>query len=300
MFKVGGIGMVGTTADGEAMARLVLETPSQVSFGGHRLDQEELERVHLEKYRFDVLTSTGVLPFDQVKRGANPPDFVVSTPSGEERIECTGLTLQKRRDAFALFDRFKARLLQAAQEESFTNLENCMVAVWFGNGEDLPPRSQDEDTVRRFVEALRGTRVDRAAVAALSNQIAKGEFPETFPAAASSTVSVDDCGGCSVNPVDSRLLGEPFGQAAGFDVQLNMSLTVTSSDVQAELQRIVKKKDETDIDRLLVSVGAPDQSGSFFPGETLVVEQLPPAAIATQHIETVTIHNYQSGAIRDL
>src|SRR6266487_4297501 len=106
----------GSTQDGEPMAILALELPLQVPFGGRRLSQAEIERVHLEKYRVDALLQSGVLPFDAVAAGPNPPDFLVDTPTGSEGIECAALAFEKRRRAFALFRHFRSRLLADARE----------------------------------------------------------------------------------------------------------------------------------------------------------------------------------------
>lgn len=112
---IGATWLGGHTEEGERFALLTFEAPSQIRFGGRRLT---LERVQLEKYRLDVLTDTGPLPFEHVTAvtaGEDPPDFVVATPSGDEGIECASLTLDKRRRGYGLFDHFRARLLEAAQ-----------------------------------------------------------------------------------------------------------------------------------------------------------------------------------------
>jgi hypothetical protein len=297
---VGGIALGGTTADGEAMTVLALEMPPKIPLGVRRLTQEELERVHLEKYRIDFLLATGALPFDDVTRGSNPPDFLVSTPSRIEGVECAALTIQKRRDAFALFDRFRARLLKAARHEPFPHLRDCAITVRFGDGMDLPPRAHDEATVERFVEVLRNARIDRAAIAAAWAQATREGFPKRFPVDAFPIFPVGEAGEMQIDPVEANTLQGNFAQETGFDVQLNMSLMVKQSEVQDEFERVVRKHDARGVDRLILSVSAPNHDGFVLRTEGLVVEQLPPVRVSAKHIETLTIHNFDSGAIRDL
>jgi hypothetical protein len=300
MWRVQSIVPVGVTAAGEGWAVLGFEAPTQIDLGMPRLSKEDLEQVHLEKYQRDAAAATGVTPFQNVKRGTNPPDFVVTTPSGEEGIECAAFALRKRRDGFALFDRFRARLLQAARSEPFPHLADCTVTVRFGDGTDLPPKAQDQITVERFIEVLRQARVDRAAVAGASAQFSGSEPPPRLPEGLFRTFSVGKAGEVQADPVAPNSLHGEFARETGFDVHLNMSLPVTRSEVQAEFERILRKHDHPGVDRLLISLSAPDRAGLAFPNESLVVDQLPPNPVTTDHIRIVTIHNYLTGEVRDV
>lgn len=292
--------LAGHTEDGEPIAILALEAPSKIHFGGRRLTKRELERVHLEKYRLDMLIATGVLPFDGVTEGGNPPDFIVTTPWREEGIECAAFALQKRRDAYGLFDRFRARLLEARQREGLPHLADCVISVWFGSGGGLPPKTHDQATVDQLVEMLREARIDRAGVSALSQRIAREGFPESLADESVPIFSAGEAGGACIAPVEPNSLQGPYAQAAGFDVGLSMSLTVTRSDVQTELERIVEKHDKPGVDRLLISVGAPDRGGLIFPSESLVIDQLAPAPVTIKHIRVVTMHTFLTGGVREL
>jgi hypothetical protein len=293
----------GQTEGGEPVAILTLETPMKIPFGGRRLTKPELERAHLEKYRLDVLTATGVLPFDTVMQGGDPPDFVVATPAGAEGVECAALALQQRRHAYALFERFRTRLLDAARQEPFTHLADCVAAIWFGNGNKLPPPANDETAVDQLVAMLRAAQVDRAAIAEFNAQVAQEGLPETLPLGSGAVpiFEAGDAGGANITPLDPNSLQGPFPEATGFDLRLQMTVTVTSSDVQTELERLVTNHDQPGVDRLLISIGAPNRDGLLFPGEPLVFEQLPPPApVETRHIRVVTMHGFTTGAVRDL
>lgn len=175
-----------------------------------------------------------------------------------------------------------------------------MVTARFGDGTDLPPKAQDRATVERFIEVLRQARVDRAAVAAANAQFSGSEPPPRLPEGLFPTFSVGEAGEVQVDPVVPNSLQGEFARETGFDVHLNMSLPVTRSEVQAEFERIVRKHDQPGVDRLVVSLSAPDRAGLAFPNESLVVDQLPPVAVPTRHIRAVEIHNYLTGAIREV
>jgi hypothetical protein len=290
----------GRTEDGEQFSILTLEAPPTISLGGRRLSKPEIERLHLEKYRLDVLVTTGVLPFDSVIRGERP-DFVVTTPDGDEGLDCTALTLEKRRNAYALFERFRSGILAAALEKAFPSLRDCLVSVWFGKGGDLPPKAHDQSTVDRLVKVLRESRIDRAAVAALSDRIAREGFPESLAGEPGvPIVSAGDAGGASITPVEPNSLQGDFPEQTGFEVTLAMSIRVTKSDVQTELSRVVEAHDTAGVDRLLVNVGGPDRSGLLYPGEDLVVGQLQPEPLVTSNVKSVVLHSFVTGEMREL
>jgi hypothetical protein len=283
------------------MAILTLELPLRISFGGRPLTQHELERVHLEKYRLDALLASGELPFDGVSSGSNPPDFVVRTPSGTEGIECAALTLQKRRHAHDLFDRFRARLREAARQKPFPHLADCSVLVWFGSGNDLPPKRNDQVTVDKLVDMLRSATVDREAAAALADRIAREGFPESLAGEPGLGIhSADDAGGANISPVEPNSLRSEFATETGFEVGLSMALPITAAEVQHEFERILTQHDQEGVDRLLISIGAPDRDGFLFPAEALVIDQLPPSPAATGHIQVITLHQFVAGQFHDL
>src|SRR5438093_5544578 len=62
-----------------------------------------------------------------------------------------------------------------------------------------------------------------------------------------------------------------------------MSLMIRESEVQTAFEDLVRDHDNPGVDRLLISVAAPDRLGRIFPGEALVVESLPPRPVAGRH-----------------
>jgi hypothetical protein len=198
------------------------------------------------------------------------------------------------------FGRIRARLLDAARQEAFGHLADCSILIWFGSGNELPPRKQDQTIVDQLVGMLRDARIDRKAVAALADQIVREGFPERLDPEAAGIVSAGDAGGANITPVEPNTLGSEFAKRTGFEINLSMALRVTASEIQREIERIVAQHDKPGVDRLLISIGAPDRDGFLYPGEPLVVNQLPPDPVLTRHIGVVTTHSFMTGEVRDL
>jgi len=167
-------------------------------------------------------------------------------------------------------------------------------------GNDLPPTRHDEETVATLVEALRAAEIDRDAIAELSNRIAREGFPQSLAGEPLPIVSVERVGGANISPVDPGSLTTEFAQETGFEVALSMALRITASELQAEVERVVLQHDQPGVDRLLISVGAPDRDGLVFPSEPLVVEQPPLQPVATENMKEITLHFFGSGEIRGL
>jgi hypothetical protein len=77
-------------------------------------------------------------------------------------------------------------------------------------------------------------------------------------------------------------------------------LPITAAEVQHEFERILTQHDQEGVDRLLISIGAPDRDGFLFPAEALVIDQLPPSPAATGHIQVITLHQFVAGQFHDL
>jgi hypothetical protein len=80
--------MEGMTEDGERMVHVVMEQPETIRGFGEPVTKATMERLHLEKYRFDVILQSSVVPFNRVEEGSDPPDFVVEAPGAWEAWDC--------------------------------------------------------------------------------------------------------------------------------------------------------------------------------------------------------------------
>jgi hypothetical protein len=110
----------GTTEDGERMIIVTSENPERVTGFDHSVAQLTLERLHLERWRFDYILCTISVPFDGVSRGADPPDFVVEVDGRAVGLDCAVLARERRRTAYALLRRLQGRLAPGAEGRDFS------------------------------------------------------------------------------------------------------------------------------------------------------------------------------------
>lgn len=261
--------------------------------------KEVLERVQLEKYRLDCLVRTGSVPFEDVRRGAEPPDFEVMCAESWRRLDCVALTIEQKRLAEALFTKLIEKVAIAGEDRPLEHLAGTQVAMWFGHGSQLPPRATDHSTVTEIVDSLVQVEVDREGIAKLTADIAAHGFPEKFPSGF--TVVDTQRFGFQVTPVDSWQPSNALSEQLGFDLSLSYTLAIT--DIYSELQRLVSGHDNGKIDELLVVVGGPNRDGICFPAEHLFgpwLRENPVEPLTAQHISRVTAHVWLSGDVLDL
>lgn len=299
--SVSAVGLQGVVADeSERMIIVGMETPMPLWTPESRLDKEIVERLHLERYRSDYLMATGRLPFDDVRRGKDPPDFVVEAAAGQEGVECTAFTLEQRRSAYRMFARLRT-LLADRGEESFPNLRDTAVMVWFGLGSGLPPKRGDRDLVDALVKCMQEARIDRDRLAEVADQIAREGFPQEFPEGGAAIYwTPGKEAGFQVVPIAPSGLVGPFAKEMSFACELSMSTQVNESAVRTELERLIRQHDQEGIDHLLITLGGPDQDGLVYPAEEQLVAlfadnvlQSPPV----KHLKRVSSHAFRSGGI---
>ncbi len=261
--------------------------------------KEILERVQLEKYRLDCLVRTGDVPFEDVRRGAEPPDFEVMRGESWRRLDCVALTVQEKRLAEALFTKLVEKVAVAGEDRSLEHLAGTHVTIWFGQGSQLPPRATDHSIVEEIVDALARVKVDREEIAKLTTNIAAHGWPETLPIGFA--VVDEQHFGFQVAPVDGWQPSNALSEQLGFDLSLSYPLII--ADIHSELQRLVSGHDNGKIDELLVVIGGPNRDGICFPAEHTFgpwLRENPIESLTAQHISSVTAHVWLSGDVFDL
>ena len=127
--------------------------------------KEVLERVQLEQYRLDYLVRTESVPFEDVRRGADPPDFELNFAESWRRLDCVALTVEQKRLAEALFTKLIEKVAAAGEDRSLKHLAGTQVGMWFSHGSQLPPRATGYSTVAEIVDSLEQVDVDREGIA---------------------------------------------------------------------------------------------------------------------------------------
>jgi len=283
-------------SEGERLVLTFFDTPIQIA--SPFPSKEALERAQLEKYRLDYLLRLGEVPFEDVRRGAEPPDFLVMRDGTPHGVDCAALALEKKRLAEALFTKLIQKV--AAKDNTFLrHLARTHVTVWFSHGTELPPRVTDHSIVPELIEALEHVNVDRDRIGRITADIARHGFPQTFP---EEIAIVDkESFGFQVAPLDSWQARDALSAQLGFDVSLSFPFAI--QDVRAEMQRLVSSHDNDRINQLLVSIGGPNRDGVCFPAEhdlSSLLKEDPLGPVSAQHISQVTAHTWSSGEFFDV
>jgi hypothetical protein len=291
-----GVGLGGTDAGGEEFLLVAMEAPSRLPGVGGTLPKETMERLHLERYRFDHIAQRGTAPFEAVHPGADPPDFVIVANGIEVRLDCVAWALESRRTRYALFTRLRQRLAAGVEGRDFSGIAGTQVGIWFGEGMvGLPARPNDDAIITAILDLLAGAEVDRDAVNANNAEIAKtGGLPEQIPPGViTQGQAPDGSAGFLANVVCEpeeavAVLGE-----LGFQALLHMPDQVPLKEALDELQRIVDKHDKPEIEALLITAGGPDREGICYPAESLIASNLATEGhltVTADHLKAATLH----------
>jgi hypothetical protein len=288
--------------DGERVLVLVGETPHRVLGVDDTLTKEVLERFHLESFRADHVLRFGEPPFDRVRQGGNPPDFVLVENGSKTPLDCVAFADNDRRLGFHLMDELKAKAVAVAGTRSFDGVAGGVVSVWFGPTiSDLPPKARDRNLIQPLLDEISACEPDRAALAAHADEVARAGFAETSPPVGTTGALPDGSAGFVVNFVGDATARFPNGMP--FDLQLARQAEFTYSDAVAQLRRLVDRHDKDEIRHLLVTAGGPDRSGIRYPGEEALaafVLEVSDLRITTRHLERVTLHLWSARQIADV
>ncbi len=259
------------------------------------------ERMHLDRYCTDHLLATGVLPYESVANGADPPDFAGQAAGEDRAIECTQFTVRGRRQAHGLFKAVRQAVLVAARDsrEQFARLHGCVVYMYFGGGSGpigLPPRDTDSEAIAEIIDALAHYDADP-----LRLWVERGaEMPERPDLAPTTTAH-----GCTLYAVPMALAAPvtSFFVATGFELGFGMPTTHRPAEAWEDIIRLIERKDKEGADDLLITASGPEEAGFSFPSEqwiaTLGLEG-PRAAPATRHLKRVRLHFWNTGRIVEL
>ncbi len=289
-------------SEGERAIVPFFDTPTQIVLPFP--SKEALERAQLEKYRLDYLLRFGEVPFEDVRRGAEPPDFLVMRDGSPYGVDCTALALEEKRLAEALFTRLIQKVA-ANDNASLEHLAGTHITIWFGHGTELPPRVSDHSTVEEIIETLEHVEVDRDRFARTATDLAAHGFPDTMPQTFPADLGVVEKESFSfqVAPTDSWQPRDQLSAQLGFNVLLSLPIMVEEARIRMELQRLVSDHDNGQTNQLLVVIGGPNRDGVCFPAEhalSLWLKEDAVKPVSAQHISQVTAHTWISGEIFDI
>ena len=292
----------GFTADGEPMMVLATEQPQPTPGFTGRITKDVLERIHLERFRGDYLLRHGHVPFEEVRVGPNPPDFIV-VGEVDEALDCAAFAVETRRLGYRLVDHLRRRLLDDAGTRDFSGVRDSVVTVtFFGIDEYLPPKRTDDGIVEPLRDTIASLHIDREAVARFIAETARDDqMPDRLPVTVATTP--DGLAHVTANPIDaSQLPSGPLVERFGFGLTFNMPHQHRIGELTPELQRLVTQHDYPTIEHLLVTAGGPDVDGIRYPSEEALAAFLLDHApgVVAKHISRVTMHLWQTTEVRDI
>jgi hypothetical protein len=297
---IGAMFLGGTTAEGEPTLMVSAENPDKIQGFDGEVDKARLERFHLECYRADHVLQFGDAPFGEVAAG-DRPDFIVTARDAQVHLDCAALADHHRRLGFRLMNHLRERLIAGGGGRDFSGVAGCLLSMWFGEKlDELPPKRWDDSIIEPLLDAVADCKVDHAAIARLTQEIAERGFPQVLPPVIETGKTPDESAGFVANAVLGPTEGVLFSTGLGFEVQLHLPEQVTYGSAQVNLDRIVNQHDQPQIEHLLLTAGGPDRTGMRFPGEEAIagfLAEQPALHVEVQHLRRVTLHLWSARRI---
>lgn len=276
------------------------ETPLSMfpTFG--RVAKQQLERLHLDRYATDMLLATGSRPFGKAIAGADPPDFVVESPSGQMAIDCIQFAIEGRRQVHALFRALRDAVL-ADDPARFSHLAGLQVYLWVVDKTTtdlaLPPRHTNLGFVAALADRLATFRFDPS----------KHRIPGVGPLPDNVAIETEPVSGECVfyaTPLSHSFPLSPFFSRTGFEIGFAYPTSHARDQSWEQLASKLRDHDKPTNEEVLVTVGGPASDGLVFPSEHILFDflmQEPPAPhLALKHVRRVVAHSWDTGAVAEL
>lgn len=261
---------------------------------GGPLAKGTLEKLHLQRYCTDRLYVDGVLPYEDLTTGDDPPDFSARLPDGSQvGVDVTQLAVAGRIAAQVQFEQVQAAILDCSLS-NLSHLRGHFLYMWFTDpsGDGRPHRQSE--SVAKTLAALRAYRPDTSW--------ANEPMPPPGTKAKSDVQAVSN--GCRFYAVELRdaVPASAFYEATGFELVLAYQSTHNVNAALKELRRLVDKHDKPEIQHLVVTVGGPKANGVAYPSESILFDAgiqagYPRLEPAPRHLTKVVIHLWRDGRI---
>ncbi len=297
---------------GEKFIQLGADTGRVVPGLPTPMSQQDIEHLHLYRYRDDYVGQRGTLPFQSARPGSNPPDFVITGENGDTwALDCAVFADPSRRMAADMMRIFREKLRLSAGKRDFSRIRGCEVSVHFSESMDaLPPKQKDREAIiESLLDAMETCSYDREAWIRLNAEIAEdpdqrmlGEWPKN-------DFSLENGSGFYVNLIYPDAESRSMSLGLGFEVRLHMQSLYFVSGLFARLNKLVADHDDPKNQHLLITAGGPDEHARYYPDEEVTAwfllnehPDLRPGAkgLKVNHLRRVTIHSWGSKTIVDL
>jgi hypothetical protein len=260
------------------------------------LDQQALERRHLERFSADFRRGAGSEPYshwEQLPRGCDPPDFRATANGLTRGVDLTQFGLRERRRARDRFENFRDVVL-AADRTRLAHLRGLAIFAWvFREPRTMGLPHGTRGRREALLRALESYRFDPS----------KGQVPPSGPLPkVAPQVDMHRAGGWQFMavPILSQPPRSAFYHELGFELGFVFPSTHTRSELWQTLVDQIRDHDTGPTEDLVCTFGAPDTYGLTYPSETEVcdfmLEAIPPLPMP-QYIQRVYVHEWETGRI---
>lgn len=277
-------GMINSMGLRSADGTLMLGAEHAERLWEDRVSKSLLERMQLEKFRYDYLMRHRSMPCEAPREGGDPPDFLVLIDGVETRLDLAALTIPRRREQHKMFSALVTDGWLGAPQPAHAGLDICISFNLPGSEFHVPSR-RDKELIRDAAAAIRNLAPDRAAYERYMAEHAQSGLPAALPL---DLIRWDD-------PAGRFGLSWNFTQQPAPNLRLNLSTTIGHDAVAQEVQRVVTKHDKPEIEVLLLSLGSPDQDGYRYTTEEFM-DSLLPAEVSADYLTAIHVHVWGSGA----
>lgn len=274
--------LLGRTPEGRQIAAIMNVTNERVldrsSFPGDSTDWKEWrEALQVEAFLGSLLVRDVKL-----RRGEDPPDFILNIHGVGRKLEVTQLSLVDLRGEYNRARRFESYLeIHLAHFfDGQPHLEHAYIEVSISSA----PRNRDFDPLRSTIE----TRL-RTDLGLVGDGI---DFSQGLPDRLSPAGFYGEIGDGILLTAQRRndpSLGRPR-------VSL-LEVSFTEDDLLSSLYALIERKDKLPNEWLLISLGAPDEEGYVCPADIHLfgmLKELKPAKPHTLAVDRVFVHLWNS------
>jgi hypothetical protein len=239
------------------------------------------EEHHVDRFMADYRRAVGSDPFAHVRRGADPPDFVVHADGVDIGLDVTHLVLKERVEAHEGLQ----ELRQAAQlrgAKAFRRLRGHVVYIALASRDHGHWKPMIEKTLDAIEDLDPRPRPKNMWVPDRSGGSRK-------------LVTIGDNEGWASAGALNEVAPSPFYGQMGFELIQCQPTVLYADDAWSMFQRLVSDHDKPGIDQLLITQAAPVGGGFAFPsdivtGELVIEQAFAGNALDADHIQKVYLH----------
>ena len=288
MAEILGVSVGGTSADGEALwTSAAVPVEKRVSRGPLGNHQQE----NLQLFSFlSAATLQGLMADQAVAVHTpvpDPPDRRIETADGAFPIELTVLTLGADRSRIAAVRKIGRELTTRLQADqgAYPHLHGMQILVADLHDDERLPKLKRHDPI--IDEMLAALTPELGTIDPATNWTS---LPDALPADYLRRGRVEVCGH------NLEVHRSPYGAGPPFATG-KAQVTVTLSEVRAQLLQRVTAKDKPTNKTVLITTGAPDESGMVCEFDIHLFELLRQYGPgddfeAPEHIDTVALHHW--------